>query len=55
MASEEEVLLFAVQQPLRGLVMVKDTLDADGNFLVLYLLQMALQQDQQVCDKSARW
>jgi hypothetical protein len=40
----EQINLFTPQSPLQGLVLLRDSLDADGAFLVPYSLKQALQE-----------
>lgn len=40
--------IFTPHSPLSGLVVLKDSLDADGNFLVSYTLRHALQEGYKV-------
>lgn len=40
--------LFTPESPLGGLVVLKDSLDADGNFLISYTVKHALQEGYKV-------
>lgn len=40
--------LYTLQTPMKGLILVKDGLEADGAFLVPYSLHAALQEGLQV-------
>ncbi len=44
----QSVPLYTPERPLRGLILVKDGLEADGAFLIPYSLHAALQEGLQV-------
>lgn len=44
----EQEHIFASLCPLRGLVLLKDSLDAEGTFLIPYMVRQALSDDYKV-------